>query len=229
MEAARDELAALAAAAQDRHLVAQYVYSRPGKPARTIVGDQRQRRQLAGGRAGGRLGGTADVSMASHGRRAVPVRAAVGRPTESASCVRLGDRRRRDAAPVDPRVQHPFTDWLDVLTDRRAPLAVSPASAPEGVTGTCYSVESTSASLNAPLDVGIYCYDQDGTPTGVRTGAGTLRLAACARPRTGHRAAGRPGGGRPGPARDRGAADPGPVGEPEARERPDLRPVTGAS
>ena len=65
-----------------------------------------------------------------------------------------------------------------MLTDRRAPLAVAPASAPEGVTGTCYSVESTSASLNAPLDVGIYCYDRDGTPTGVRTGAGTLRLAA---------------------------------------------------
>ena len=79
-------------------------------------------------------------------------------------------------------MQHPFTDWLEVLTDRRAPLAVSPAQPPPGATGACYSVESTSASLNAPLDVGIYCYDPDGTPTAVRTATGTLVLAGAAGP-----------------------------------------------
>ncbi|MEK8109004.1 hypothetical protein NKG94_37695 [Micromonospora sp. M12] len=148
----------------------------PAGPHRRV--HQRQRRQLARRCAGGALGGTVDVSMASTAdglfQCALP---SAGRP-ESASCVRLGERD--DAIPrrSDPRVQHPLTDWLDVLTDRRAPLAVAPATAPEGLTGTCYSVDSTSASLNAPLDVGIYCYDRDGTPTGVRTGAGTLRLAA---------------------------------------------------
>ncbi|MET7822693.1 hypothetical protein [Micromonospora zamorensis] len=178
VEAARDELAALAAAAQDRHLVAQYVYSRTGQPDRTIVFTSANDGSWRVDVPGGALGGAADVSMAATAdglfQCALP---SVGRP-ESASCVRLGDRD--DAIPrrSDPRIQHPLTDWLDVLTDRRAPLAVAPASAPEGVTGTCYSVESTSASLNAPLDVGIYCYDRDGTTTGVRTGAGTLRLAA---------------------------------------------------
>ncbi|MEU7923157.1 hypothetical protein [Micromonospora zamorensis] len=178
VEAARDELAALAAAAQDRYLVAQYVYSRTGQPDRTIVFTSANDGSWRVDVPGGALGGAADVSMAATAdglfQCALP---SAGRP-ESASCVRLGDRD--DAIPrrSDPRIQHPLTDWLDVLTDRRAPLAVAPASAPEGVTGTCYSVESTSASLNAPLDVGIYCYDRDGTPTGVRTGAGTLRLAA---------------------------------------------------
>ncbi|MEU1397683.1 hypothetical protein ABZ403_16700 [Micromonospora zamorensis] len=178
VEAARDELAALAAAAQDRHLVAQYVYSRTGQPDRTIVFTSANDGSWRVDVPGGALGGAADVSMAATAdglfQCALP---SAGRP-ESASCVRLGDRD--DAIPrrSDPRIQHPLTDWLDVLTDRRAPLAVAPATAPEGVTGTCYSVESTSASLNAPLDVGIYCYDRDGTTTGVRTGAGTLRLAA---------------------------------------------------
>nr|WP_246382429.1 hypothetical protein [Micromonospora jinlongensis] len=182
VEAARDELAALAAAAQDRHLVAQYVYSRTGQPDRTIVFTSANDGSWRVDVPGGALGGAADVSMAATAdglfQCALP---SAGRP-ESASCVRLGDRD--DAIPrrSDPRIQHPLTDWLDVLTDRRAPLAVAPASAPEGVTGTCYSVESTSASLNAPLDVGIYCYDRDGTPTGVRTGAGTLRLAAAPGP-----------------------------------------------
>lgn len=178
VEAARDELAALAAAAQDRHLVAQYVYGRTGQPDRTIVFTSANDGSWRVDVPGGALGGAVDVSMAATAdglfQCALP---SAGRP-ESASCVRLGDRD--DAIPrrSDPRIQHPLTDWLDVLTDRRAPLAVAPAIAPEGVTGTCYSVDSTSASLNAPLDVGIYCYDRDGTPTGVRTGTGTLRLAA---------------------------------------------------
>ncbi|MFI6784005.1 hypothetical protein [Micromonospora sp. NPDC050276] len=178
VDAARDELAALAAAARDRHLVAQYVYSQADQPDRTIVFTSANDGSWRVDVPGGALGGTVDVSMATTAdglfQCALP---SAGHP-ESASCVRLGERD--DAIPrrSDPRVQHPLTDWLDVLTDRRAPLAVAPAKAPEGLTGTCYSVDSTSASLNAPLDVGIYCYDRDGTTTGVRTGAGTLRLAA---------------------------------------------------
>ncbi|MGC4811241.1 hypothetical protein ACLQ29_12030 [Micromonospora sp. DT228] len=178
VDAARDELAALAAAAQDRHLVAQYVYSQTGQPARTITFTSANDGSWRVDVPGGALGGAADISIAATNdglfQCALP---SAGRP-ESASCVRLGERD--DAIPrrSDPRVQHPLTDWLDVLTDRRAALAVAPASRPEGLTGACYSVDSTSASLNAPVEVGIYCYEGDGTPTGVRTGAGTLRLAA---------------------------------------------------
>ncbi|MEU5913311.1 hypothetical protein [Micromonospora sp. NPDC047527] len=178
VDAARDELAALAAAAQDRHLVAQYVFSQPGQPDRSIVFTSANDGSWRVDVPGGALGGTADISLAATAdglfQCALPSSA---RP-EPARCVRLGERDDTLPRRLDPRIQHALTDWLDVLTDRRAPLAVALAATPKGLTGACYSVESTSASLNAPLDVGIYCYDPDGTPTGVRTAAGTLRLAA---------------------------------------------------
>ncbi|TYC26358.1 hypothetical protein FXF52_00190 [Micromonospora sp. MP36] len=177
VDGARDELAALAAAAQDRHLTATYTWTGADGAARTVsvtsANDGTWRVDVPGwGR-----GGTVDVSLAGTAdglfQCALP---SAGRP-EAASCVRLGDPD--DAVPrkLDVRVQHPFTDWLEVLTDRRAPLAVSPATPPAGISGQCYSVDSTSASLNAPLDVGIYCYRPDGTPTAVRAAFGTLKLA----------------------------------------------------
>ncbi|WP_422737335.1 hypothetical protein ACN263_28655 [Micromonospora sp. WMMD729] len=178
VDGARDELAALAAAAQDRHLVAQYVFGRSGQADRTIVFTSANDGSWRVDVPGGALGGTADVSLAATAdglfQCALP---STGHP-EPARCVRLGERDDAIPRKLDPRIQHPLTDWLDVLTDRRAPLAVAVAATPKGLTGACYSVDSTSASLNAPLDVGIYCFDPDGTPTGVRTGAGTLRLAA---------------------------------------------------
>ncbi len=181
LDAARDELAALAAAAQDRHFTARYTLTGDG-PDRTIVVTSANDDTWRVDVPGGALGGTADVSLAATAdglfQCALP---SPGRP-EPASCVRLGDPT--DAVPrrLDPRVQHPFTDWLEVLTDRRAPLAVSPARPPTGATGACYSVDSTSASLNAPLDVGIYCYAPDGTPTAVRIVVGTLVLAGAVGP-----------------------------------------------
>ncbi|SBT52730.1 hypothetical protein [Micromonospora narathiwatensis] len=203
-DAARDELAALAAAAQDRHLTATYTLATADGPARRIsvtsANDGSWRVDVPGwGR-----GGTVDVSLAATAdglfQCALP---SAGRP-ESASCVRLGDPD--DAVPrkLDPRVEHPFTDWLDVLTDRRAALAVSPATPPAGVGGQCYSVESTSASLNAPLDVGIYCYRPDGTPSMIRAALGTLTLT-----------------GEPGPAPATvQLAGPVAEGEPIGREAP---------
>jgi hypothetical protein len=181
LDATRDELAALAAAAQDRHFTARYTLTGDGS-TRTIVVTSADDDTWRVDIPGGALGGTADVSFATTAdglfQCALP---SAGRP-EPANCVRLGDPG--DAVPrrLDPRIQHPFTDWLEVLTDRRAPLAVSPARPPAGATGTCYSVDSTSASLNAPLDVGIYCYAPDGTPTAVRTTSGTLVLAGAAGP-----------------------------------------------
>ncbi|MFU8873922.1 hypothetical protein [Micromonospora sp. SL4-19] len=176
-DAARDELAALAAAAQDRHLTATYSFATADGPARTISVTSANDGSWRVDVPGWGQGGTVDISLAATAdglfQCALP---SAGRP-EPASCVRLGDPD--DAVPrkLDPRVQHPFTDWLEVLTDRRAPLAVSPATPGAGVSGQCYSVESTSASLNAPLDVGIYCYRPDGTPTRIRAALGTLTLA----------------------------------------------------
>ncbi|MGK5445245.1 hypothetical protein ACSNN7_25945 [Micromonospora sp. URMC 105] len=177
VDAARDELAALAAAARDRRLTARYTLTGTDGPARDVTvvsaADGTWRVDVPAGA----LGGTADVSLATTAdglfQCGLP---SAGRP-EAASCVRIGDRGDSVPRRLDPRVQHPFTDWLEVLTDRRAPLAVSPAAAPPGVAGTCYAVETTSASLNPPLDVGIYCYEPDGTPTYVRAALGTLTLA----------------------------------------------------
>ncbi|MFI2661813.1 hypothetical protein [Micromonospora carbonacea] len=182
-DAARDELAALAAAAQDRSFTARYTLADGGGGSdRSIVVTSAVDGTWRVDVPGGALGGTADVSLATTAdglyQCGLP---SAGRP-EPASCVRLGDPS--DAVPhlLDPRVQHPFTDWLTVLTDRRAPLAVSPARPPQGASGSCYAVDTTSASLNAPLDVGIYCYAPDGTPTAVRTTGGTLVLAGPAGP-----------------------------------------------
>ncbi|WP_233513382.1 hypothetical protein [Micromonospora craterilacus] len=178
MDAARDELAALAAAAQDRHLVARYNLLADGAADRSILVTSANDGSWRVDVPGGALGGAADISLAATAdglfQCALP---SAARP-EPPSCVRLGERDDTLPRRLDPRVQHPFTDWLDVLTDRRAPLSVSPAMAPPGATGSCYSVETTAASINPPLDVGIYCFDADGTPTGVRAAFGTLTLAA---------------------------------------------------
>ncbi|MGB2569254.1 hypothetical protein ACPFP2_12490 [Micromonospora citrea] len=177
-DAARDDLAALAAAARDRHLTARYTLTGTDGPAREVTVVRAEDGTWRVDVPGGALGGTADVSLAATAdglfQCGLP---SAGRP-EGASCVRLGDRDDVVPRRLDPRVQHPFTDWLEVLTDRRTPLAVSPATPPAGATGRCYAVETTSASLHPPLDVGIYCYEADGTPTHVRAALGTLTLAA---------------------------------------------------
>ncbi|MFG1891823.1 hypothetical protein ACGFIR_28615 [Micromonospora sp. NPDC049051] len=182
LDAARDELAALAAAAQDRHLVASYTLRAPGAPDRTILVTSANDGSWRVDVPGGALGGSADVSFAATAdglfQCALP---SAARP-EPAACVRLGDKDEAVPRRLDPRVQHPFTDWLAVLTDRRAPLAVSPAQPPSGASGACYSVETTSASINAPLDVGIYCYGPDGTPTAVHAAFGTLLLVGTPAP-----------------------------------------------
>ena len=177
VDAARDELAALAAAAQDRHLVASYVLRTAEAPDRTIVVTSANDGSWRVDVPGGALGGTVDVSLAATADGLFQCALPSATRPEPPACVRLGDRDDAVSRRLDPRVQHPFTDWLDVLTDRRSPIAVSPTQPFPGATGACYSVETTSASITAPLDPGIYCYDQDGTPTAVRSGFGTLVLA----------------------------------------------------
>ncbi|MEV4758922.1 hypothetical protein AB0J86_28035 [Micromonospora sp. NPDC049559] len=176
VDAARDRLAALAAAAEDRHLVASYRLTTEGRAERTVTltaaADGTWRVDIPGGA----LGGTADVAMAqTHDGVFQCALTSTQRP-EPPTCVRVAAPDQQPASRVDPRVQHLFTDWLGVLTDRQAPLSVSPARTLPGARGTCFSVDSTSASLSAPLDVGIYCYDQDGTLTAARLALGTLLL-----------------------------------------------------
>jgi hypothetical protein len=173
---ARAQLAARAAAAQDKHMVATYRWSKHDHPDRTVsvtlATDGTWRVDVAGGA----LGGTADVSVTR--TKDGLYQCALGSVDQAAGtgCVRVAGPDDRLGSEYDPRVEHAFTDWLAVLTDQRAALAVSPARAGDGVRGACYAVESSSASLAAPLDLGVYCYDVDGTLTAATLGFGTLAL-----------------------------------------------------
>ena len=179
---ARAQLAARAAAAKDRRLVAVYTLSSANRADRTVVVTRATDGSWRVDVPGGALGGTADTSVAR--TRDGLFQCALSAIDDLAvpACVRVAGVNGRLPARFDPRVQHVFTDWLEVLTDRRAALAVSRARQLPGVRGACFSVESNSASLAAPLDVGIYCYATDGTLTGARLGFGTLVLAGTPTP-----------------------------------------------
>ncbi|MBE1486445.1 hypothetical protein [Plantactinospora soyae] len=172
---ARDQLAALAAAAQDRRLVAGYTLSAQGQPDRTISVTRATDGSWRVDIPGGALGGTADVSMAQTSAGTFQCALSSAGQPGSPGCVRVADPGEPLDAGIDPRMQHPFTDWPEVLTDRQAPLSISTSALP-GAQGACFAVESTSASVSPPLDSGIYCYAPDGTLTAARLPAGTLTL-----------------------------------------------------
>lgn len=164
----RARLAAHAAAAED--LVGSFDYRlvTPGHDDRTI----RVLRAADGGWRvdvpGGAHGGGVDIAVAS--TEAGLFQCRLGDITPG--CVRLA----RLEPDIDPMVQHVFTDWPGVLTDRAAPLSVSAIPPLDGVPGACFAVEASTVSLVAPLDAGIYCYADDGVLTGARLSVGTLTL-----------------------------------------------------
>jgi hypothetical protein len=174
---ARVQLAGLAATAKDHRFSAGYTLTQPGLPPRTVTVtvavDGTWRLDIPGGA----LGGQANVALA--GNRNGQYQCDLAVPP---SCVQVSAAGGAVPAAVDPRVEHPFVDWLDVLTDRQAPLSVAAAPALPGSRGTCFSVEPTAAGLLAPMDAGVYCYDPDGTLTAVRAGFGTLVLATAVSP-----------------------------------------------
>jgi hypothetical protein len=83
---------------------------------------------------------------------------------------------------ADPQVQHPFVDWLDPLIDRQSAISVAAAPLLAGARGACFSVEANTAALSAPVEPGVYCYDDEGTLTGLKVGFGALVLATPAAP-----------------------------------------------
>lgn len=170
---ARVQLAALAAAAKDRKLTAAYTLASPGRTDRTVTVVAATDGSWLVDIPQTALGGTADVSMAQTGEGIFQCGNHAARP----GCVRVAKPNGRVPAAVDPRAQHPFTDSREVLIDQNAALAVSVTRPLDGARGTCFAVESTATSLKAPLDVGIYCYDPDGTLTAARLSFGTLMLA----------------------------------------------------
>ncbi|MEV0714142.1 hypothetical protein [Asanoa sp. NPDC050611] len=173
---ARDQLAALAAAAQDRTLTAIYSYrtdDRERSVSVTIAKDGSWRvdvPDLA-------LGGTVDISIVRNEiglfQCALPSADQPVTPT----CVKIGGPDADVPNAIDPDVQRALVTVRHVLTDPGAPLDVSTTAPLAGAKGDCFAVETTTASVNAALDVGIYCYDQEGTLTAARLDYGDLLLA----------------------------------------------------
>jgi hypothetical protein len=173
---ARAQLAALAAAAEDRHLVAFYTLSGAGRANRTVALTSAADGTWRVDVPGGALGGTADVAIAQTRDGVFQCALASAQRPDPTTCVRVAAPDHALSASIDPRVQHVFTDWQVVLTDRQASLSVSTTPPLPNARGACFSVDSTAASLSAPLDVGIYCFDTDGTLTAARVAFGTLLL-----------------------------------------------------
>ncbi|GGK43858.1 hypothetical protein GCM10010124_40840 [Pilimelia terevasa] len=174
---ARATLAARAAAAQDRREVVVYQLQQRGYRPRTVVLTRAADGGWRADIAAGALGGTADVAVVRS--RQGLYQCALGSATQPAAarCAEVGGPRDRLPAAADPQVQRVFVESLEILTDRQPAIAVTPATAPPGVEGDCWSVQSNSASLPAAVDVGVYCYRADGLLTGGRWSFGTLALA----------------------------------------------------
>ena len=169
----RLQLAARAAAAQDLRQVAQYAFRANGRPQRmvvvTLAADDTWRIDVQGGA----LGGTVDIALVRKGGKTYHC-ALASTTYATPGCVEVTKMNKA----FDPLVWHLFTDWLNAFTDRNMPLVVSKANSILGTTGTCFSVDSSTVSVTAPVDAGIYCYADDGTLTAVRVSFGTLSLVA---------------------------------------------------
>ncbi len=174
----RAQLAGLAAAAKDRHFFAGYALSQPGRPDRLIVVTMATDGSWRFDVPGGALGGQADISVAGNRDGLYQCRVGATGSTAAPYCVKVAPAGGVISFAYDPRIQHPFTDWLSVLTDRRAALSVAAAPLLPGATGSCFSVEPSAAALLAPIDAGVYCYDRTGALTGARLGLGTLTLTS---------------------------------------------------
>ncbi|HET6483592.1 MAG TPA: hypothetical protein VFG35_26615, partial [Actinoplanes sp.] len=175
---ARGELAARAALAMDKAYAALYSLDdgrgRPRNVVATVGRDGTWRVDVSGGA----LGGTADVSIVSTaagvyqctlGSQANPI---------TPTCVQVAKPGKRVPAEYDPKVQHLFRQWLTVFTDRQAGLAVTQVQPLAGAKGSCFSVDSISASLADPVDVGIYCYADDGVLTAARVDFGAIKIVS---------------------------------------------------
>ncbi|MFC4067068.1 hypothetical protein [Actinoplanes subglobosus] len=172
---ARSEFAGLAALALDRRYAALYTLESGGS-SREIVAAVADDGTWRVDIPGGALGGTAGVTVIRVPAGLYQCTLNTATAPVSPTCVRVAERGDKVPRRYDPRVQRLFRQWLPVFTDRKAPLAVSPVRQLAGVEGSCYAVDSVTATLDQPVDVGIYCYSADGLLTGARVDFGLLKL-----------------------------------------------------
>ncbi|NMO52226.1 hypothetical protein HH310_13590 [Actinoplanes sp. TBRC 11911] len=173
---ARNDLVARAALAQDKSYAALYSLDdgtgTPRDVVATIAADGTWRVDVAKGA----FGGTTDESIVSTPAGVYQCTVATAANPITPACVRVANPGKPVPAKYDPSVERLFQPALNVFTDRQAAIAVTEVAPLAGVKGDCYSIDSISAALDAPVDVGIYCYAADGVLTGVRVGFGVLKL-----------------------------------------------------
>lgn len=102
------------------------------------------------------------------------------RTTTAAACVPVKKAGRGAEKSPAARLRLAFTAWLGILADHRAGLSVAVAQAPKGVQGTCFSVEGVTASLEPPVDPGLYCFDDQGRITALELESGIVVATAFA-------------------------------------------------
>ncbi|WP_433371768.1 hypothetical protein ACQPZX_48145 [Actinoplanes sp. CA-142083] len=174
----RADLIARATLAQDKAYAALYTLT---------GGDGRQRNVVATIGADGTwrvdvsdavLGGTTDVSIVS--TAAGVFQCTVSSPSNpiTPTCVRVADAGKRVPKEYSPQVERLFRQWLPVFTDRQSALSVTEVEPLKGAQGACFSIDSISAALKAPVDIGIYCYARDGVLTAARVDFGVLKLVS---------------------------------------------------
>jgi hypothetical protein len=177
--AARSDLAARAALAVDHKFAALYTFDAPGEPSRAVVATVATDGSWRVDIAGGAQGGLADVSIVQNATGVFQCSLSSATNPINPTCVRVADTGRRVPADSDPKVERVFRQWLKVFTDRQAALSVSTAQPLQGSQGSaCFSIDSISASMSAPVDVGIYCYAPDGLLTAAKVDFGTLTIAS---------------------------------------------------
>ena len=173
---ARSDLAARAALAQDHSFAALYTLDSGNGVTHNVVATVGADGTWRVDVAGGALGGTADVSVVS--TRAGVYQCTLSTPERpvTPTCIRVANAGKQVPAAADPPVERLFRRWLSVFTDRQAALSVAEVQPLTGAQGTCFSIDSISASLDAPVDIGIYCYADDGLLTAARVDFGVLKL-----------------------------------------------------
>ncbi|GIF01812.1 hypothetical protein [Paractinoplanes rishiriensis] len=176
---ARADLAARAALALDKSYAALYTLDDDGSGRQhhvvaTIAADGTWRVDVSGGAHGG----ATDVSIVSIKSGVYQCTVATATNPINPTCVRVAAAGKRVPKAYDPQVERLFRQWLGVFTDRQAAISVAEVEPLRGAQGSCYSIDSISASLKAPVDIGIYCYANDGVLTAARVGFGVLTIVS---------------------------------------------------
>ena len=175
----RADLIARATLAQDKAYAALYTLDEDGNGRQhnvvaTIAADGTWRVDVSDAM----LGETTDVSIVSTAAGVFQCTVASPSNPITPSCVRVADPGKRVPKDNSPQVERLFRQWLPVFTDRQSALSVTEVEPLAGAEGTCFSIDSISASLKAPADVGIYCYAPDGVLTAARVDFGLLKLVS---------------------------------------------------